>query len=378
MAKKRMDIRALGILIFTCVFFMGAYVYGHDLQGVISKSETLEYSKSEKAITGKYSALNLNFSSAVEKDGYIIVDLRLRDDKQLIAKINYMDETFNIKFIALKSGKPVTLGKEDLHAFHLLHAKLQQHFLSVDTKVIDALLSVLNLLEGYPPGEFLDVSSASKQIKPEAWTSLCESIGETVTGTYTIGSTNYNEEETVGPCGSGDCLGRCGLGCEKPPPPTLQRFTQECLNHDLCAGATGKWLGPCRDEWDAAVSGFLFATDCENVTGVWNDTYGSVWMLTQIDTSVRGTVETLGCGTWHVTGSNTGFNLILTARNIPPIEEECCTAYTYTGTVYCNTASATWTNECGLSGSWSMTKSSSATESVAIPNNQGPSPASSR
>src|SRR2546425_12390852 len=97
----------------------------------------------------------------------------------------------------------------------------------------------------------------SIDIKGGSITSLCHSIGQTVTGKYTIGETQYSVEAVCGPCSSGGCLGQCGVGCNGPP-----RFTQECFNHDLCVGATGTILRPCLDEFMAAAPGFFFAPYC--------------------------------------------------------------------------------------------------------------------
>ncbi|HDZ01278.1 MAG TPA: hypothetical protein ENH52_07435 [Nitrospirae bacterium] len=134
------------------------------------------------------------------------------------------------------------------------------------------MLSTLSLLHSYPPNEFFNVSKEAqkKRIRPEAWISLCENIGDEITGTYDIVEEEpITESEIVGPCASDDCFGRCGPGCGTPPHPLIQRFAQGCFDHDLCARATGDWFGPCADEWRAAVDDFLFATNCNEITGDW-------------------------------------------------------------------------------------------------------------
>jgi len=246
-------------------------VYAQKLPSTNNESELLEFSlKSEKAIIGRYPSLEVSFSSIMEKRNYIIVDIRLRDNKQLIAHINYEDETYQIQFISLESGQLERLTKRDLQILNVLNSILTQHMQNLykHRGVVDALLSTLGLLYGYPTNEFLDLSKDEQKIRPKIWVSLCEVIGSEITGTYDIEEgAPITESEAVGPCLSGDCFGRCGPGCDSPPHPLIQRFVQGCFDHDLCARATGEWFGPCSDEWRAAVDDFLFATNCNDITG---------------------------------------------------------------------------------------------------------------
>ncbi len=232
----------------------------------------LEFSdKSKKAVIGRYNDV-ITFSSVLEREDYAIVDIRLRNEKQLIARVNYQDETFDIKFISIKTGELERLSKGDIQYLHLLFSSLGKDFPTIGGyrhTAVDALLSILNLLEGYPPGEFLNILNEVKKKNDEGWESLCDQIGNTRRGIYIIGDTYHIEEEEIGPCASGDCFGRCGPDCGLPPNPLVQRFTQECFNHDLCARATGEWFGPCTEEWSIAAPGFLFATDCNEIRHDW-------------------------------------------------------------------------------------------------------------
>lgn len=271
MAKSRMCMKALLISIYISILSIG--VYAQELPSLNDEFKLLEFSvKSEKAIIGRYSGLGVTFSSIIEKKHNVIVDIRLRDKKQLIAHINYEDETSQIQFISLESGQLLKLTEKDLQTLHVLNSILTQHIqnLYMPRGVVDALLSTLSLLYGYPSNEFLDLSKEEQKISPKVWISLCEDIGNEITGTYDMEEgVPITESETVGPCASGDCFGRCGPGCDYPPHPLIQRFAQGCFDHDLCARATGEWFGPCSDEWRAAVDDFLFATNCNDITGDW-------------------------------------------------------------------------------------------------------------
>ena len=146
MAKTRIDTKALVILI--CVFFLGISAHAQELPGRNHESELLEFSqKSEKAIIGQLPDLGVSFSSVLEKEDYVVVDIRLRGKKQLIDHINYANETFHIKFISIETGELVNLTKEDLQTLHVLNSILTQHIIGPFYKprgVADALQSVTN------------------------------------------------------------------------------------------------------------------------------------------------------------------------------------------------------------------------------------------
>ncbi|MBI4690688.1 MAG: hypothetical protein HY754_10565 [Nitrospirae bacterium] len=282
-------------VVLVCILTLSVIANAQDLQNVTDNADKLYFSaKSEEKIAGAHSDLGVSFSSVLEKDGYgyVMVDIRLKDKKQLIAKINYKDETFDIKFISLENGKLVRLTKEDLHTFQILNYNLLLHFQTFSmSKVVDALLSTLNLLGDYPPNEFIDISSIDTQ--STTWTSLCKEIGESYTATFTLSDSSlcgkyencsFDEStmtctctETIGPCESGYCYGRCGDKCSSIGDNLLgnyagiQRFTQECFNHDLCARAEGgRGLGEnCRDEFKLAKGGYFHATNCNEITGDW-------------------------------------------------------------------------------------------------------------
>jgi hypothetical protein len=84
---------------------------------------------------------------------------------------------------------------------------------------------------------------------------------------------------------------------------------------------------------------------------------------------------------WYMVspGDSCRIRYSLTATNPLPIEEGCCTAFTYTGTLgSCNTASGTWTNECGFSGEWNMSRGEMTLQLQAAPLIGRLTPASSK
>ncbi len=170
---------------------------------------------------------------------------------------------------ALDSGAPVTLTTQDLDRVQRLHTSLALG----GSRVAEALVSTLHWLADYPPDVEVALQTDTPEASPrQAWTSLCDLIGQSVTGHYTAGGETVTVQAVVGPCGVDDaneCLGRCGAGCQPNPgdPAAVQRFTQECFNHDLCTRATGQILGPCHEEFVAASPGYFYAPDCAAITG---------------------------------------------------------------------------------------------------------------
>lgn len=85
------------------------------------------------------------------------------------------------------------------------------------------------------------------------------------------------------------------------------------------------------------------------------DGFSYVWDLSVSSPGhVTGTCDTGSCGIWNASGTFDSVNVSLTATN--PNNNGCCTAFTYVGHhtgKAGKTASGTWTNTCGGSGSWS-------------------------
>lgn len=302
----------------------------------------------QETISGSHPSLGITYSAELYSDGIVVVDLSLNRSR-FLARINYREETFSLRSFSASTGQAARMTKKDRDDIYRMYAVLP----SGSSLVNDAAVSVLNLLAEHPLDQVVLDLRTDRQAR---WTSLCASIGRRVTGRYTIGRRVITEGAVCGPCGSGPCLGRCGPGCGAPPNTAVQAFTQECLNHDLCAGATGRNLGECADEWRAAAPGFLFATDCARLTGTWRDNFGYVWTLSEgSDRLILGSVNTGRCGTWNVSGRRSSFRTTLTAR-IRRRQTGCATSFTYNGNHHCNTGSGTWTNSAGRRGTWTMTR----------------------
>lgn len=307
--------------------------------------------RSEEQVAGQI-ASQVEFSSRLETLDFAVVSLVIHDSTEIRAEIDYGREEVTVKGFSRTTGRPAGLSESDLAAVADLAKSLTW---SRTRRVEDALVSTLNLLQVYAAGDRIDVSTVGK--KKPAYTSLCSQTGGTVTGTYTVGQSTFSETAQLGPCYSepNQCLGRCGAGCGGAPGAAIQRFTQECFNHDLCTRKTGHILFDCADEFNAATNGFFFAPDCGTLQGSWQDNYGFLWTLQQ-SSKVRGQVKTVDCLTWAVTGTHIGANISLQAKN-PRELANCCKSFSYTGKASdCNTASGNWVNACGGAGQWSLAR----------------------
>ncbi|GAB6269953.1 MAG: hypothetical protein STSR0002_26960 [Smithella sp.] len=377
-------------LILFCLFALS-----FNLPAADQAPATSFLNKTATSITGYDAGLKISFSSRLVDDGKtVLVDIRLGDKRitNRIDRIGREDMTFELKAVNVKNGKVTNLSAKELRDLTALinvvgYSSAPAHrWLS---KTLDLVLM------NDPDGEDIDLSTQKikeelekikkeemliNAITPQAFASLCPNLGQTMTGRYTVkvkGKQQLIEEQAVvGPCYSGECLGRCGRLCTGE-----QSYTQECLNHDLCTRATGKIMGHCRDEFWAAADGYLRAPDCADMGGQWTDNYAFGWNFApETDGNITGTVATGACGTWDVTGYRATQDITLTATNpVSPPQTGCCTTFTYIGTTQCNTASGSWTNACGLNGSWSMQRVGAAvTGATALPLQFGPSPAASQ
>ncbi len=171
----------------------------------------------------------------------------------------------------------------------------------------------------------------------------------------------------VGPaCYVPPATGRCGsLGGPDFPIGWVQRFTQECLNHDQCCNFT--MISPpifgrdCEDTFITAIPGFFLAPDCGTTAGDWNGGDTGTCVLTGGDSrgdpqTFTGTVNTgnVFCPIWNVLGTRTGRDITMTITN-PSGGGGVCAASANLSGIYnnCNTASGTWTNSLGQKGEWS-------------------------
>jgi hypothetical protein len=222
---------------------------------------------SGEALIGGDRQEGLDFSAAVQEPQVVLVEIH-RPGTQFIAHIDYARETLAIKSLAPETGAAVPITPDDIAVFTRVLRSI-----SLDrSRVAEAVISTLTWLADHPPHAVVDLQTGGpkkKGLAPQVYTSLCDSIGQTVTARYTIDGEVHEEPVVVGPCGANECLGRCGTGCTANPgnPADVSRYTQECLNHDVCNRETNPWdpLGvfpPCRDEFAAAAEGYFFAPDC--------------------------------------------------------------------------------------------------------------------
>jgi hypothetical protein len=128
-------------------------------------------------------------------------------------------------------------------------------------------------------------------------------------------------------------------------------------------------------EWDQAVvvvggrslGGKYTVSVGSCLEGPWTDNFSYVWTLKENLNVLSGTVDTNDCGIFNVTGTKTvGDQVRLTAKR-PTVQAGCCRSFSFTGQVNeCDNIGGTWSNPCGLSGYFKMTKgsgSASLTES---------------
>jgi hypothetical protein len=246
--------RAVLVLISVIAWALSA----HAVEVVVHSGETL---------TGRDRQGGLEFSAVMRDPDVVQVEIH-RPGKQFIAHIDYGRQTLALTSLAPETGAAVPIMPADSAVFtRALRA------LALDrSRVADALVSTLTWLADHPPQAVVDLHTG-RPTKPglalQDYTSLCDSIGQTVIARYTVDGEVHEEPVMVGPCGANDCLGRCGAGCLANPgnPAEVNRYTQECLNHDVCNRETNPWdvLGlfpPCRDEFEAATEGYFFAPDC--------------------------------------------------------------------------------------------------------------------
>jgi len=355
----------------------------------------LEVNKTPKVISGQDTTSGVQFRSELLASGReVVVDMYF-GNKQIHADIDYGRRRVVIKSTFVSNGAPATMPIEDIWRFQKLLQSLPP-LIGANTQHADALGSLVNLIASVPRDKPIDFNLA-----PPATTydSICGQIGQQSTATYklcvnvptckkTDAFTTYNQQVIVGPaCYVPPALGRCGQGGGPDPVIGLvQRFTQQCLNHDQCCQVTGDryqtiyvpGIGnetvdvcgrphteECEYEIHRAVGGFLFAPDCGTTEGEWTDNSGYVYTLTGGDGSGKletftGTVATVGlpeCPTWKVDGTRKGKTISLTAENLRSERKTCAGSFRYVGRYSdCSAASGTWTNDSGRSGTWSWTR----------------------
>ncbi|MGH6847224.1 MAG: hypothetical protein ACREC0_07250 [Methylocella sp.] len=240
----------------------------------------------------------------------------------------------------------------------------------------DALTSLLNLISSAPEGYNLNFPKG--RVTNASFKSICPEIGHIGEASFTLGKKFHYETVLVGPfCYKDPARGRCGRGGGPDPGiGFVQRFTQECLNHDVCCDTSGKPPPVCGMEcaatFDAAEDGFFDAPDCGTTAGNWTDDSGFTYVFTGGDSrgdpeAFTGTVNFNNrCDVaWNVTGTRTGRNISFTETN-PSGEDLCVGIYNFTGAYNnCNTANGTWTGSIpsgNYSGTWNWKRTNTVTQ----------------
>ena len=115
------------------------------------------------------------------------------------------------------------------------------------------------LLKGLLDHDFSEPFELLFDQNEKSYKSLCSSIGKQKSGSFTDEQDRRVTKAAVVGSPQSGCYGRCGSQCGNG---NERRYTQECLNHDLCHRTLDRQLGPCKDEFWAAAPGFFSAPNC--------------------------------------------------------------------------------------------------------------------
>lgn len=323
------------------------------------------YNSDKTALSTEDINLGVNVSAFEQDDSNIkIVITFTKSKKTIVSQIDYLNKNLKIDSF-LKDNGPAAVTKGDIILIKMLGKKFHEDEIA-NPKLADALSNLLGFLSEAPPNIVIKINtskagSVQKQdllnsdISALAIDSLCDEEGKSVTASYTVRRKPLRETVEVGPCydEANECLGRCGPGCDAPPATRVQRFTQDCLDHDVCTQNTGQIFGVCTDEWIAAADDFFFAPDCGNMTGQWTEESGNnlLWDITEDSFTGLITGSADNSCTLDVTGAHTGADSTLNAINA-----ECSAEFTYTGTAStCNTINGSWQSPTD-SGPYTLTR----------------------
>jgi len=310
-------------------------------------------SQSPRLTLGMDRATGTAFSARSE-GSQVEVKIDLAGRKSVVALVDYATEALTLKSLVTGTQQPARLDADNIARLTALRASLN----APTHQAGEALANVVELLSEAPAGILVNIDSRTgRKGSARAYDSLCEA--REATARYDIDGKTYTEEAKGLGCytPANECLGRCGAGCGDNPfgnPAAVQRITQECLNHDLCARAYGDSFGECEDEWNAAADGYLFAPDCASLTGTWRNGKGAAMRLTQNeDEEVSGRIDTRsGACRYRISeGEHAGRNFELLAKLVDSTAR-CCPRLTYRGVIRrsCDRARVEWTNACANEG----------------------------
>jgi hypothetical protein len=308
---------------------------------------------SREQIVGRDAGTRTAFS-AESRGARVEIRIDLPNRKSILAVVDYETESLALKSVATGTDQPAKIDAADVARIKALGVSIGRP----GHQIGDTLSILLELMSEAPAGVVVDVDTNRKQGPTlRGYESLCGV--RNATGHYDVDGTDFTVPVTGLGCytGGNKCLGRCGANCGDTPfgnVAAVQRITQECLDHDLCAHATGENLGPCFDEWNAAADGFFFAPDCASLTDTWRDGTGGAMRLTQDDDQdLTGRIATnFGECRYRVrAGEHIEQEFRLSTRVIDSTPG-CCPRLIYHGSIArsCNAARVTWRNSCGDEG----------------------------
>ncbi len=301
--------------------------------------------QADARVVGADRALGARFAATVADPDLAVVDIQLADGYRVHTEANGVTGEVVLRTTTAAHGaeRVVGLPEESLARLRALAGSFRAPELRAGT----ALARTLSLASVMPAGVPFDVR-ATRSIVP-----LCSKAR--AVGRWTVGGKSYREESGIGCYDEAThCAGRCGVGCggtKGVDDPTVQRITQDCLNHDLCVDATGQTFGPCADEFRAAIDDFLLAPDCASLDGRWADNRRDLFALTQDRYAVDGSVSTSDCGRLDVSGTHESAGVTLKASG----SGRC--RLTFRATMRsCTTATGRWTDGSGHGGPLTLSR----------------------
>jgi hypothetical protein len=345
---------------------------------------TLLRTNSVQEISGEDKNLRVQFTATQDDLDHVTVKVDLGTRKQVIAKLDYARKTVSLVSLSQTTHQPIAITAQDITTLQKLLRSVAPN-VNLDSRVGDALTSFLNFLGSAPPGVVLNKQteisrSGGVNVQADTFTPICNLIGAKTTANPLP---FLSQTVTVGPqCYAEPAFGRCGKGGGPDLGIGLvQRFTQECLNHDQCCTVFGSnpvgpadLCGPetsgsniplCTPEFIAAAPGFFFAPDCGTTAGNWIDNFGITYAITGgagsgVPSPLTGTSNTGGCGVWDVKGVRSGTTLVFSATN--PLGEsqpasECGAFYiVVANTPDCNVGGGTAADNSGRNAPWNWAR----------------------
>ena len=274
--------------------------------------------RTDQALQGTSNNQDVGFSVNQSADK-ILVSLQLNGKEFLFTydSISFKSKQLDSLQLIPVSPEHNRKTKVDDLALSILYRQLQTQVNQLNPLENGLLTSVDFLLNMIPVnGAFTIIdfkkARAAYPIQPPAYTNTCSQRGTAVSGSFDdFFGKKYTQVKIVGNPASA-CLGRCGAGCVQTSVSQTKKrqYTQQCFNHDLCAGFFGTSFGACSDEFTAASDGYLNAPNCGfYVVGQWRQSFdwecnGALVAVTVSHLANHRFRTTSGLtGTWSVTGN---------------------------------------------------------------------------